>query len=140
MPSKEFRLLAIFRAQFLGRIYRHRSSGIGNRIGRELFEDLFGHEVSVAYSQHVLSGVTVADSSGRIAGRKVLRRNDTMFGRLPAGQNGHIRQGFNIPEGPIASPRIGCEVKIIAKDPLSQIDRVISDLNSFSARLGAVNK
>ena len=135
MTAAGFRLLDQFRQQFEGKTYRHRSSNIGNRIARELYEDLFGHRLSSAYTQHVEEGTVAADSSGSVRGRKVLRRNDKVFGRVPAGVVGRRRDGFSVLEGPIADPRIGCEVKIIAKDPRSQIDRVMSDLGSFALRV-----
>jgi hypothetical protein len=139
MADRPFRLLATFRAQFERNIYKHRNPRIGNLIGRELYEDLFLHELSRAYVEHVNSGLVAADSSGSVSGRKLLRRNDTMFGRIPAAAVVKRRPGFAVPEGPIADPRIGCEVKIIAKDPLSQIDRVISDLGSFAQRVKRVS-
>jgi len=46
---------------------------------------------------------------------------------------------FAVCEGLVADARVGCEVKIIAKDPLSQVDRVISDLANFAGRVRRVN-
>ena len=66
--------------------------------------------------------------------------HDSVLGRLPVG---HVAQpprvGSSVSEGLVADARVGCEVKIIAKDPLSQVDRVISDLANFAARVRRVN-
>ena len=48
--------------------------------------------------------------------------------------------GFSVPDGPVAEPRIGCEVKIIAKSQQKQIDRVISDLENFARRMELLSK
>jgi hypothetical protein len=40
----------------------------------------------------------------------------------------------------VAEPRIGCEVKIIAKSLQKQIDRVISDLENFALRMKLLNE
>ena len=40
----------------------------------------------------------------------------------------------------MAEPRIGCEVKIIAKSQQKQIDRVISDLDNFARRTKSLSK
>ena len=40
----------------------------------------------------------------------------------------------------MAEPRIGSEVKIIAKSQQKQIDRVINDLDGFARRMKALNK
>ncbi len=43
-------------------------------------------------------------------------------------------------EGPVAEPLVGCEVKIIAKSQLKQLDRVINDLDGFAKRMKSLNK
>ena len=50
-----------------------------------------------------------------------------------------LSSGLAVPEGPVAEPRIGCEVKIIAKSQQKQIDRVISDLENFALRMKSLN-
>ena len=40
----------------------------------------------------------------------------------------------------MAEPRIGCEVKIIAKSQQKQIDRVISDLDNFGLRMKGLSQ
>ena len=66
MANGKFRLLEAFRQAFAGRLYKHRDSGVGNRIGRELFEDLFRHDSSSRYTQHVRQGTGVVNRGGRI--------------------------------------------------------------------------
>ena len=140
MANGNFRLLDKFRAAFEGKIYRHRVSTVGNLIGRELYEDLFNHHVSSAYTQHVQEGVVAVDIAGKVQNKKIFRRNDSVLGRLPAGTVVHPPEvGYTVRAGLIADARIGCEVKIIAKDPLSQIDRVISDLATFAGRVRRVS-
>lgn len=45
MSNGSYHLLQVFREAFEGTIYKHRISTTGNRIGRELFEDLLRHAV-----------------------------------------------------------------------------------------------
>ena len=47
MANGKFRLLETFRTTFAGTVYKHRDSTLGNKIGRQLFEDLLTHEVSL---------------------------------------------------------------------------------------------
>jgi hypothetical protein len=140
MPESKFLLLGTFRETFAGHVYRHRSSSIGNRIARQLYEDLFVHQVSKAYAEHVENGLVAVDLGGKVQNKKIFRRNDSVLGRLPAGSTAAAPlPGFHVRRGLIADARIGCEVKIIAKDPLSQIDRVISDLSNFAGRVRKVS-
>jgi hypothetical protein len=135
-----FRLLETFRTTFAGTVYKHRNSTLGNKIGRQLFEDLLGHHVSQLYREHVEQGAVVVNVGGRIHTPRAIRRNDSVFGRPPAGAR--IQQppsGLRVSEGPVAEPRIGCEVKIIAKSQQKQIDRVISDLEHFASRTKSLN-
>jgi hypothetical protein len=138
MANGKFRLLETFRAAFAGTVYVHRNSTIGNRIARELYEDLLAHSISPALSMHVRQGDGVVNRGGKIHGVEV-RRNDSLFGRLPAGVVPTSRAPFAIPEGPVAEPRIGCEVKVLAKSQVKQIDRVISDLRTFASRMASLN-
>lgn len=140
MSNGTYRLLEIFRLTFQGVTYKHRNSTVGNKIVRELFEDLVKHVVSRALVSDVLEGRCVASRSGGVQGR-LIRRNDSIFGRPPAGaQSKKADAGYSVMEGLVAEPRIGCEVKILAKAQLKQIDRVISDLDNFSLRMKRMNE
>src|SRR5262245_15632280 len=141
MANGAFKLLETFRTTFAGTVYKHRNSTLGNKIGRQLFEDLLGHLVSRLYREDVELGVGVVNSGGRIHTPRAIRRNDSVFGRPPAGARlGPPPAGLAVPEGPVAEPRIGCEVKIIAKSQQKQIDRVISDLENFALRMQSLNE
>lgn len=140
MANHRFALLDAFRQTFSGRVYRHRDSTLGNRIARQLFEDLLTHRVAHRYIDHVESKIGVVNRGGGIHG-KVIRRNDSVFGRPPAGVAvGPPPQGFQVPEAPIAEPRIGCEVKILAKAQQKQIDRVINDLAGFGRKMKSLSE
>lgn len=135
-----FRLLDQFAATFRRGPYLHRSATLGNRIARELFEDLVAHDVSDVLSDRVRSRREVVTVNGEIYGRKKVRRNDSFSGRPPAGEL-DIRSvpGLLFSEGVIAEPHIGCEVKIVAKAQQKQIDRVINDLRSFGGRMRSLH-
>lgn len=141
MANGKFRLLETFRRTFAGTLYIHRNSTLGNKIGRELFEDLLNHEVSLRYKEHVEQRSGVVNSGGKILTPRAIRRNDSIFGRPPAGTSlAKPDAGFSVAEGPVAEPRVGCEVKIIAKSQQKQIDRVINDLDGFSLRMRSLNR
>jgi hypothetical protein len=139
MSNGKFRLLETFRNTFQGRVYKHRASTIGNTIGRELFEDLYAHAISRRLNEQAKKQVVVVNRGGGIRG-KLIRRNDSVLGRPPAGSVIRMRARWSVPEGEVAEPRIGCEVKILAKSQLKQIDRVISDLENFVSRMKRLNK
>lgn len=140
MSNGNYRLLQAFRSTFERVVYKHRNSTVGNRIGRELFEDLVRHEVSAALLDHVRDRRCVVSRGGKIHGR-LIRRNDSVFGRPPAGVVVAAPMSrFAVPEGAVAEPRIGCEVKILAKAQLKQIDRVLSDLENFALRMNRLNR
>lgn len=140
MADGQFALLEAFRQTFAGGIYRHRDSTLGNRIARQLFEDLLSHRVSTRYTDHVVNQLGVVNRGGGVHG-KAIRRNDSVFGRPPAGVTiGPSPTGFNVPEGPIAEPRMACELKILAKAQQKQVDRVISDLSSFGRKMKALSE
>jgi hypothetical protein len=141
MSNSKFRLLQAFRKTFAGQLYKHRDSTLGNKIGRELFEDLMLHDLSIRYSRDVNQGAGVVNRGGRIHTPREIRRNDSVFGKPPAGvATKPALKGYSVREGPVAEPRIGCEVKIIAKSQQKQIDRVISDLDNFARRMKRLNK
>jgi hypothetical protein len=140
MANGKFRLLETFRRTFAGTVYKHRNSTLGNKIGRQLFEDVLLHDVSTLYRDHVAQGSGVVNIGGRIHTPRAIRRNDSVFGIPPAGVLlKPPPEGFAIREGPVAEPRIGCEVKIIAKSQQKQIDRVISDLENFALRMRSLS-
>ena len=141
MANGKFRLLETFRTTFAGTVYKHRDSTLGNKIGRQLFEDLLTHQVSLIYGEHVGRGAGVVNRSGKILTPRAMRRNDSIFGKPPVGASlDPPAQGYSIREGPVAEPRIGCEVKIIAKSQQKQIDRVISDLDNFGLRMKGLSQ
>ena len=71
---------------------------------------------------------------------KTVRRNDSVYGRPPAAAPTRKVAGFRVAEGPVAEPRLGCEIKILAKSQQKQIDRVINDLDGFARRMQRLNK
>jgi hypothetical protein len=130
-----------FRQTFLGHPYIHRNSSLGNRIGRELFEDLLSHGNSPKLVKAVGDARGVANRGGKIHTPKAIRRNDSVFGHPPAGVKLRAASaGFAVMEGPVAEPLVGCEVKIFAKSQLKQLDRVINDLEGFAKRMKSLNK
>lgn len=140
MTNGKFRLLEAFRRSFAGNVYRHRDPTIGNRIARELFEDLYNHKVSVRFSGEIDGKIGAVNRGGTVHGR-LIRRNDSFFGLVPAGvEVSSPTTGSSVPEGLVAEPRIGCEVKILAKAQLKQIDRVVSDLHNFVGRMKRINE
>lgn len=130
------RLLRRLAETFQGKVYRHRSATLGNLIGSELFEDLFEMEVSQSYKARVLNHELVVNTSGRIRNPLKIRRNDSVCGRPPAGIKVRVSAADkHVSLGPVAEPQIGCEVKILGKSFLKQIDRVINDLVGFRGRM-----
>jgi hypothetical protein len=140
MSNGTFKLLESFYRIFHGSVYKHRDSTVGNKIGRCLFEDLLTHSVSVRYTQHVISGAGVVNGYGRVQTPRYFRRNDSVFGKPPVGAPTQQSSAFQVPDGSVAEPRIGCEVKIIAKSQQKQIDRVINDLEGFARRMKHLNR
>lgn len=135
-----FRLLDQFATTFRKGPYKHRSPSLGNKIGRELFEDLVTHKVSRLLTDRARSREEILTMTGEIYGRKRVRRNDSFSGRPPAGEL-DIRAvaGRLMCEGVIAEPHIGCEVKIVAKAQQKQIDRVLNDLRGFGVRMRSLH-
>jgi hypothetical protein len=88
----------------------------------------------------VQHGRTVVNRGGKIHTPRAIRRNDSILGRPPAGFTlAPPPPGFSVLEGPVAEPRVGCELKILAKSQLKQIGRVISDLERFADRMKSLN-
>src|SRR6266508_1574068 len=75
MSNGKFRLLEAFRRTFLNTVYQHRNSTLGNKIGRELFEDLLHLRVSPLYSEHVRDLSAVVNIGGKIHTPRAIRRN-----------------------------------------------------------------
>jgi hypothetical protein len=97
--------------------------------------------VSQRYKQHVERAAGVVNGGGKIHTPKAMRRNDSIFGKPPAGAGAlPPKEGLWVREGLVAEPRIGCEVKILAKSQQKQIDRVISDLDNFALRMKSLNR
>lgn len=141
MANGKFRLLEAFRTTFAGTVYKHRDSTLGNKIGRQLFEDLLALQVSIGYKEHAQQGAGLVNIGGKIHTPRAIRRNDSVFGKPPAGVTITLpRPGFMVAEGPVADPRVGCEVKILAKSQQKQIDRVINDLEGFALRMNSLTR
>ncbi|HWP57337.1 MAG TPA: hypothetical protein VNL14_05580 [Candidatus Acidoferrales bacterium] len=140
MANGKFKLLESFRKTFEGRVYKHRDPTVGNKIGRYFFEDMLDHSVSARYTHHVASRLGVVSIHGKVQTPRDIRRNDSVFGIPPAGAVLREASGFRVIEGPVAEPRIGCEVKIVAKSQQKQIDRVINDLEGFARRMKRLNR
>ena len=142
MPAPSFRLLDRFEHTFLGTKYRHRDSSLGNKIGRELFEDLILHRSDSLLAQRAATNTVVVNSEGKIHRQhRLIRRNDSVMGLPPAGVM-NLRQlpGCSFQLGPVADPHIACEVKIVAKSQAKQIDRVLSDLRGFAEGMKRLNE
>ena len=123
----EFRLLGRFESTFRGGPYLHRNSQIGNRIADYLFDDLYELQETSRFRQDVDAERSALNPKGISPGLRA-RRGDGSFGpvvpgRLPLPFPGHV-----IKKAPTAEVDIGCEVKILAKSMIKQLDRVISDL------------
>jgi hypothetical protein len=73
--------------------------------------------------------VRVVNTQNRRQGIKA-RRGDGTFGEKVPGETGLVVPGFLVHRGLVATVEIGCEVKIMAKAMIKQIDRVISDLQN----------
>lgn len=123
----DYRLPAEFRRTFEGHEYRHRSSTRGDFIALQLFEDLLALERSPKLVRAIREHRSVANLKNRQQGIKG-RRGDATFGEIIPGESPRIESGFGVARGPVATIEIGCEVKILAKAMIKQIDRVIGDL------------
>jgi hypothetical protein len=127
----EFRLLRGFRSIFDGRRYLHRSSGQGDAVAVELFEDLVALGRSPKLLRAVAEGAAGVNMENRRLGIKA-RRGDGTFGEIVPGTRPGSVSGFAVKRGPIATIEIGVEVKILAKAMIKQIDRVITVLGNQS--------
>jgi hypothetical protein len=125
--QSHLRLLDEFRRAFEGREYRHRSSTVGDKIAVHLFEDLMTLGRSPKLVEGIASGRRVANGQNRRQGIKA-RRGDATFGEIVPGAAAKRESGFSVAMGPVATIEIGCEMKILAKAMIKQIDRVLGDL------------
>ncbi len=122
-----YRLLDEFRSLFAGKRYLHRQSNSGDFVAMHLFEDLH----AVAKSKLLRARI---DEHSRVLNTQNLRRGisarrgDGTFGELIPNVEPVVDAGYAAARGPIATVEIGCEVKILAKAMIKQIDRVIGDL------------
>jgi hypothetical protein len=122
-----YRLLDEFRKLFEGQRYLHRRSTSGDFVAMHLFEDLFAVGRSKLLRTRIEERVCVLNVQNRRRGIEA-RRGDGTFGELIPHVDAFVDPGFSVARGPIATVEIGCEVKILAKAMIKQIDRVISDL------------
>ena len=122
-------MLDAFRALFEGDIYRHRSSGQGDLISRELYEDLYNIRRSSKFNSSVerlQRGLNV----GNVRQGLSARRGDGTLGELIPGQSATQVSGSAIARGRVATLDIGVEVKILNKAMIKQINDRIAGLQS----------
>jgi len=124
-----YRLLTEFGQTFAGREYRHRSSTKGDFVALHLFQDLLELGRSPKLVSAIRAHKCVVNRQNIQQGRKA-RRGDATFGEIVPGELPRIEAGFQVARGLVATVEIGCEVKILAKAMIKQIDRVISDLTN----------
>jgi len=125
----QFRMLDAFRALFDGHIYRHRSSGQGDLISRELYEDLYNIRRSSKFNSSVdrlQRGLNIGNIRQGISAR----RGDGTLGELVPGQPVTQVSGSAIARGRVATLDIGVEVKILNKAMIKQINDRIAGLQS----------
>ena len=120
-------MLQQFREEFRGKVYRHRSSNVGDRLSAKVFEDLYDLNYSPRYNSHVDSERCVLNTRNRITGRPI-RRGDGTFGERVTSVPATHAPGWTVSMGPVATIHIGVEVKILATAMIKQIDRVAGDL------------
>ena len=123
------KLLDAFRGTFDGKIYNHRISTTGDRIAAFLYDDLYLLGRSQKLRDRVDAAEEVVNSRNRVTGR-VGRRGDGTFGQVVPDTKHRSESAYIVRRGPVATLRIGTEVKIVGTKKLAQIDRVINDLKS----------
>ena len=122
-----YRLLAEFQNIFHGKRYLHRKSTSGDFVATQLFEDLHVVAKSKLLRARIDERSRVLNSQNRARGIQS-RRGDGTFGELIPNVEAIVDPGYAVARGPIATVEIGCEVKILAKAMIKQVDRVIGDL------------
>ncbi len=123
----QFRMLDAFRALFEGKRYLHRSSGQGDRISRELYEDLYNIKRSAKFNNSVdqeIRGLNLRNIRQGVSAR----RGDGTFGALIPGQPVVRQKNAAVPCGRVATLDIGIEVKILNKAMIKQINDRIAGL------------
>ncbi len=123
-----YRLLDSFESIFAGKAYRHRASTQGDEVAAQLFEDLLALGLSTRFNSLVRAGQVVVNRQNQTRGKKA-RRGDGTLGDLVPGEAPTSEVGFTVARGPVATVKIGVEVKILAKAMIKQIDRVENDLH-----------
>lgn len=134
ISSGKFRLLRAFEDLFRDKPYRHRDSSLGNFVALHLYEDLYEGKHSPKFNRDVDTKACVVNIAGSTRGVKA-RRGDGTFGRVVPAQQPSQTDGLMVWQGMVALSHVGIEVKIIAKVPLKQIDRVLTDLTSSAKSL-----
>lgn len=122
-----YRLLDEFRSLFESKIYRHRSSKLGDYVSQQLYEDLYSLGRSEKFCQRVQTQKRVLNTQNRLVGVSA-RRGDGTFGEVIPAVEAIADEGYVVARGPLATVEIGAETKILSKAMIKQIDRVISDL------------
>jgi hypothetical protein len=122
-----YRLLDEFRKLFDGKRYLHRVSTSGDFVAMHLFEDLHTIAKSKLLRERIDERTQVLNTQNLRRGIQA-RRGDGTFGELIPNIDVIVDSGYSVARGPIATVEIGCEVKILAKAMIKQIDRVIGDL------------
>jgi hypothetical protein len=125
--SVPYRLLDEFRKLFERKRYLHRVSTSGDFVATHLFEDLHDIGKSKLLQARIEERTRVVNAQNRRRGIQA-RRGDGTFGELIPNVEAIYDPEYAVARGPIATVEIGCEVKILAKAMIKQIDRVIGDL------------
>jgi hypothetical protein len=120
-------LLDEFRKLFEGQRYLHRKSTSGDFVAMHLFEDLHAVGKSRLLRARINEHSRVLNVQNRRRGIEA-RRGDGTFAELIPHAEALVDPGYVVARGSIATVEIGCEVKILAKAMIKQIDRVIGDL------------
>jgi len=122
-----YRLLDRFRSIFEGVVYKHRNSHHGDRLCRELFEDLYEYDPVARFREHCNASRRGISLSNVTEGRKS-RRGDGSFGSFVPNEKVVTEEGFHVLRGILASKLIGIEVKILHKSMRKQINDRIQGL------------
>jgi hypothetical protein len=122
-----YRLLDEFQKLFEGKKYLHRQSTTGDFVATHLYEDLYTVGKSRSLKSRIDDRSRVLNTQNIRRGIKA-RRGDGTFGELIPQVQPIADPNYVVARGPIANVEIGCEVKVLAKAMIKQIDRVIGDL------------
>src|SRR6266478_1271684 len=125
-PS-DFHLLRTFRGLFEGTQYNHRDSSLGDLVASQLYEDLIALNKSEKLTRRAQVHERVVNLANKTVGRPS-RRGDGTFGELVPTAVAITEAGLLVARGEVANIEIGAETKILAKEMIKKIDRVIGDL------------